>query len=133
MASCLSRLVCPARRDAYGDYSGDCTQPNPTPVCRFSCPKPKLPPQVDYSQVDAERNPLASVARLLGIGSAFGVPLSLGTDECGVLMLYSMSCLAPRSAMVPVSLVAVCCFCFCFFFVVSPLCSRIYARLCTIP
>lgn len=53
--------------------------------------------QVDYSQVDPERNPLASVARLLGIGSAFGVPLSLGSsDECGVLMLYSMSCLPPR-------------------------------------
>lgn len=46
--------------------------------------------------MDAERNPLASVARLLGIGSAFGVPLSLGAGECGVLMLYSMSCLAPR-------------------------------------
>lgn len=52
--------------------------------------------QVDYSQVDADRNPLASVARLLGIGSAFGVPLSLGSDECGVVMLYSMSCLPPR-------------------------------------
>lgn len=46
--------------------------------------------------MDPERNPLASVARLLGIGSAFGVPLSLGTDECGVLMLYSVSCLPPR-------------------------------------
>ncbi|CAM9458546.1 unnamed protein product [Scytosiphon promiscuus] len=56
---------------------------------------------VDYSQVDPERNPLASVARLLGIGSAFGVPLSLGTaDECGVLMLYSMSCLPPSELMV---------------------------------
>ncbi|CAM9744510.1 unnamed protein product, partial [Ectocarpus sp. 8 AP-2014] len=56
---------------------------------------------VDYSQVDSERNPLASVARLLGIGSAFGVPLSLGADdECGVLMLYSMSCLPPSELMV---------------------------------
>lgn len=79
------------------------TQPNPThtrAACRIFLPDTQTLPllQVDYSQVDAERNPLASVARLLGIGSAFGVPLSLGTDECGVLMLYSMSCLAPRSA-----------------------------------
>ncbi|CAM9449116.1 unnamed protein product [Laminaria digitata] len=55
---------------------------------------------VDYSQVDADRNPLASVARLLGIGSAFGVPLSLGSHECGVVMLYSMSCLPPSELMV---------------------------------
>ena len=60
-------------------------------VCLWCCAV-----QVDYSQVDADRNPLASVARLLGIGSAFGVPLALGSDECGVVMLYSMSCLPPR-------------------------------------
>lgn len=55
--------------------------------------------QMDYSDVDPGRNPLASVARLLGIGTAFGVPLPLGGGDCGVVMLYSTSHLAPRWVM----------------------------------
>ncbi|CAM9521477.1 unnamed protein product, partial [Choristocarpus tenellus] len=49
--------------------------------------------EMNYGEYDAARNPLAPVARLLGIRSSFGVPIPVGNGACGVVMFYSMDSL----------------------------------------